>query len=110
MLRPSHNDDRTPVPVAKLTVTLPDDLLRHVDRARAVDRRRRSDIVRDALRRYLGHQPPEDEATPDEIAAIERGRAQIARGEAVTLEEALDGLGLDPRTGRRKAARPAASS
>jgi metal-responsive CopG/Arc/MetJ family transcriptional regulator len=95
------------VPATKLTVTLPDDLLRQVDRARA-GQRRRSEIVRDALRQYLGS-TPEDEATTDEVASLEHGRAQIARGESVTLEEALDGLGLDPRTGRRKAARPPAA-
>jgi Arc/MetJ-type ribon-helix-helix transcriptional regulator len=102
---------------AKLTVTLPDDLLHLVDRARA-PHRGRSEVVRDALRLYFG-QMADDEATPEEIASIEHGRAQIARGESVTLvargesvtlEEALHGLGLDPRTGRRKAVRPAPSS
>jgi predicted transcriptional regulator len=92
---------------AKLTVTLPDDLLHQVDRARA-PHRGRSEVVQDALRLYFG-QMSVDEATPEEIASIEHGRAQIARGESVTLEEALHGLGLDPRTRRRKAARSAPS-
>ena len=35
--------------------------------------------------------------TKAELAAMERGRAEIERGEYVTLEELLDELGLNPR-------------
>lgn len=93
---------------AKLTVTLPDDLLARLDDAGIKLRQRRSDIVREALLRYFG-EDSDEVASPEEIAAIEQGREQIVRGDHVTLEEALHALERDPRTGRRKAAGPAAA-
>ena len=72
----------------RVTVSLPAELIEAADRAGARERRSRSDVVREALRWYLRVQElPWEDATPEEIEAIEEGRAQIARGEFVTHED-----------------------
>jgi bifunctional DNA-binding transcriptional regulator/antitoxin component of YhaV-PrlF toxin-antitoxin module len=48
--------------------------------------------------------------TKAELAAMERGRAEVARGEYVTLEELLNELGLNPRKRGKKKARKVSSS
>jgi len=48
---------------------------------------------------------PIEEATPDEIAAMERGREEAARGEYVTLDELLDDMGTEHNKKRSKSAR-----
>ena len=56
----------------------------------------RSALVEDALRWYLRiRKLPYEQVTPEEIAAIERGRAEIARGEFVTFEEIKRDLAAD---------------
>ena len=72
----------------RVTVRLPENVVRAADEVATKRECSRSALVEDALRWYLRVQDlPWDEATPDEIEAIERGRAEIARGEFVTLEE-----------------------
>lgn len=70
---------------AKVTISLPEDLLRKADAAGAREHRTRSELVREALRWYLRIGVlPLAAATPEEIAAIEAGRAEHARGDTVT--------------------------
>jgi predicted transcriptional regulator len=72
----------------RITISLPEDVLRAADEAALSQAGTRSALVEDALRWYLRVQAlPCEEATPEEIAAIERGRADIARGEFVSFEE-----------------------
>jgi predicted transcriptional regulator len=72
----------------RITISLPEDVLRAADEAALSQASTRSALVEDALRWYLRIQElPCEEATPEEIAAIGRGRAEIARGEFVTFEE-----------------------
>ena len=71
-----------------LSVTIPEELYALIDERRKTGHYTRSEFVRDALRRYLAI--PTDDATPDEIEAIERGRADFAAGRFVTLEQLLD--------------------
>lgn len=70
-----------------LTVTIPEELYALIEERRSVGHYSRSEFVRDALRRHLTI--PTDDATPDEVAAIERGRAEFAVGDFVTLDELL---------------------
>jgi predicted transcriptional regulator len=80
----------------RITISLPDDVLRAADEAALTQERARSALVEDALRWYLRiQQLPCEEATPEEIAAIERGRAEIARGEFVTFEKIKRDLEAD---------------
>ena len=72
----------------RITISLPEDVLRAADEVALTQERARSALVEDALRWYLRIQElPSEDATSEEAAAIERGRAEIARGEFVTSEE-----------------------
>ena len=80
----------------RITISLPEDIVRASDEVAAKRECSRSALVEDALRWYLRVQDlPWDEATPEEIEAIERGRAEIARGEFVTFEEVKRDLEAD---------------
>lgn len=80
----------------RVTVTLSDDVVGAVDRAAAKRECSRSTLIEDALRWHLRVQElPCDEASPEEIEAIERGRAEHARGEFATFEEIKRDLEAD---------------
>jgi len=80
----------------RITISLPEDVLRAADQVAHTQESTRSALVEDALRWYLRVQElPCEEATPEEIEAIERGRAEIARGEFVTFEEIKRDLEAD---------------
>jgi metal-responsive CopG/Arc/MetJ family transcriptional regulator len=96
-----------PTRTKRVTISLPEEMLEAADRRARLELRDRSELVREALRFYLAR-IAEDDATPEEIAAIERGRAQHARGEYVTLDQLLHGLDTDRRPRRAKGARAAA--
>lgn len=74
-----------------LSVSLPERMIEVVDRAAEREQRTRSELVREALRFYL-QEIPAEAATPEEIAAMDRGRAEIERGEYVTLDQLLHEL------------------
>jgi predicted transcriptional regulator len=72
----------------RITVSLPGNVVRAADEVATKRECSRSALIEDALRWYLRVQDlPWEEATPEEIEAIERGRAEIARGEFVSFEE-----------------------
>ena len=80
----------------RVTVTLSEDVAGAADEVAAKRECSRSALVEDALRWYLRVQDLAwDEASPEEIEAIERGRAEIARGEFVTFEEIRRDLEAD---------------
>lgn len=77
----------------RITISLPEDVLRAADEVALTQEWSRSALVEDALRWYLRVQELRcQEATPEEI---ERGRAEIARGEFVTFEEIKRDLEVD---------------
>lgn len=84
-----------------LTISLPPLMVDELDRVRHREHRTRSELVREALRHYVGaasHRlPPAEEATTSEIAAIRQGREEYARGETVRLEDLQNDLGLPTR-------------
>lgn len=86
-----------------MTISLPEEMISDVERVRKIERRTRSELVREALRNYLAKRFPAVEATPREMAAIRRGRTEIDAGEYVTLDQLLHGLDNRPRKIRRKA-------
>jgi predicted transcriptional regulator len=52
------------------------------------EHRTRSELVREALRTYIGiRQFPEETPTPAELRAIGRGRTAFERGDFITLDE-----------------------
>jgi predicted transcriptional regulator len=80
-----------------LTISLPPAMLKQVEQVSRAESRTQSELVREALRRYFSGFPVVA-ATPAELAALARGRAEFERGEYVTLDTLLNDLG----TGRHK--------
>jgi predicted transcriptional regulator len=88
-------------------ISLPPAMARQVAEAMKREHRTRSELVREALRDYLGrfYTP-----TAAEARAIAKGRAEIQRGEYVTLDQLhaeLERLNLKER-GQEYRARPTA--
>jgi len=83
-----------------LSISLPSEMVTLVDRAAKVEHRTRSELIREALRAYLGRRIPVVEVSKEELATIERGRREIARGEYVTLDQVLHGVDSTARTQR----------
>ncbi len=81
-----------------ISVNVPEEMLPEIDEAARHEKRSRSEFIREALRRYLsygrGRLIPLDDTRPDEIEAIERARAEFARGDFVRLEDLQRELGL----------------
>jgi predicted transcriptional regulator len=91
-----------------MTISLPPEMIREVERVRRVEHRTRSELVREALRAYFTltrtYAP-----TAAERRAIERGRAAIRRGHYYTLDEFRTHLGHSGSKARTKR-RPARAS
>lgn len=85
-----------------LTISLPPAMLKELERVRRHEHRTRSELMREALRSYFSNRIPEQAPTTDELRAIRRGRAAIARGDFVTLNELRDDVGTAPRRTRDK--------
>jgi metal-responsive CopG/Arc/MetJ family transcriptional regulator len=87
-----------------VTISLPTDMLEELDRVRKREQRTRSELLREAVSRYLASEPmrqiPIMDPEPGELEAIERGRVQTARGEYVLLEDLLNDLDADRRKRR----------
>ena len=80
-----------------MTVSLPREMLQEVEVVRKREHRTRSELVREALRTYFTERvfPRSYSPTPRELAAIRKGRAEIRRGEYLTLDEFFQHLALD---------------
>lgn len=88
-----------------MTVSLPPAMIQAVEKVRKLEHRTRSELVREALRTYFSSRRfPEVVATPAELRAIERGRAEIRRGNYVTLDQLLHELGRPRRPKSTKSA------
>ena len=93
---------------AKVTISLPEELLRKADAAGEREHRTRSELVREALRWYLRISTlPISDPTPEEIAAIRAGRAEHARGETLTHADIVHELEDRVRAEGTKEARKA---
>ena len=79
-------------------------MLEATDRQAQLELRDRSELVREALRRYLARIPVVD-ATPAEVGALERGRAEHARSDFVPLEELTHDLARHRQPKRAQRAR-----
>ncbi len=87
-----------------LTISLPPAMLKELERVRREEHRTRSELMREALRSYFSSRIREVEPTQAELHAIHRGRAAIARGDFVSLEDIRDEMGTVPRRSRKKSA------
>jgi hypothetical protein len=80
-----------------IATSLPQDELAAFDRVRERQSLTRAEAMREAIRWYvgsIGRLPPAEDPLPDEAQAIREGKAQIARGEYVRLEDLQHELGL----------------
>jgi metal-responsive CopG/Arc/MetJ family transcriptional regulator len=85
-----------------LRISLPPQLVAELDRVREREHRTRSEILREALRRYItiaerGRMIRVEDALPEEIEAMRRAEEEYARGECVRLEDLHRELGLRTR-------------
>jgi Arc/MetJ-type ribon-helix-helix transcriptional regulator len=81
---------------ATFSVSLPPKMAAELERVRKTEHRTRSELVREALRRYMHAasvrglkariaELPEEEPEPDELAAIEEGSAEFREGKHLTF-------------------------
>jgi len=99
---------------ATFSVSLPPEMVEELERARKDEHRTRSEFVREALRQYMGRgvelrrmrqriaELPEEEATAEEVAAIEEGQREFREGKFITLNTLRHGMGRRPREPRGK--------
>ena len=87
-----------------LTISLPPAMLAKLERVRKAEHRTRSELFREALRTYFSSRIPEVAPTAAELRAIRRGRAAVARGDHVMLDDVFHALGTAPRRTRKKSA------
>ena len=84
-----------------VSVALPQEELVALDRLRKRDNLTRAQALREAIRRYVSQisnrEIPVEDALPDEIEAIEKGQAEIARGEYVLLDDLKHEMGRPPK-------------
>lgn len=72
-----------------MTVSLPREMIREVEEVRKAEHRTRSELVREALRVYFARARalPVYTPTAGELRAIEQGRAEMRRGQSLTIDE-----------------------
>lgn len=99
---------------ATFSVSLPPEMVEQLERARRSEHRTRSEFVREALRQYMGWGAElrrmqqriaglsEEEATAEEVEAIEEGRRAFRQGKFITLEKFRHGVGRRSQQPRRK--------
>ena len=83
-----------------LTISLPPAMSEQLEKVRKEENRTRSELMREALRQYIKNRYPVYTPTKAEITAIRRGRAEIKRGNFVTLNQLqheLESAGRKPR-------------
>ena len=85
-----------------MTISLPEAMLAEVQRVSQEETRTHSELVREALRRYIAGRFPEVSPTKAELSGISAGRAEIEKGEFVTLTQFLNGLDTKNRQKPRK--------
>ena len=96
------------MPRATWTISLPPAFAREAEEAGKREHRTRSELVREALRTYLAARAlPTYTPTARELRAIEKGRAEMRRGNYYTLNELDAFLERSRRSKRRAKARTA---
>ena len=76
-------------------------MLRDLDRIRKAEQRSRSELLREAFRRYFVARVGEVTPTRAELRALEKGRAAMKRGDYLTLDQLRDALDTPRITSRR---------
>jgi predicted transcriptional regulator len=75
------------------TISLPSEIAEAVEKTRKAEHRSRSELFREAVRVYLAARTsPAYTPTAAELRALDKGRAEIRRGNYLTLDELLASL------------------
>jgi len=93
---------------ATMTISLPRQMIQEVERVRKTEHRTRSELIREALRVYMSRARSFPVYTPTrrELQEIEKGRAEMRRGESYTIDELFNGLAGQRRKAHTKSNRP----
>lgn len=84
-------------------LNLPPQMAKQVEEAIRKEHRTPAQLMREALRTYFWLRGiPEETPTAAEVRAIRRGRAEIKRGQFVTLDELSNELATPRRKSRAK--------
>jgi predicted transcriptional regulator len=86
-----------------ITISLPEEMFAEVHRVSREERRTHSGLVREALHRYFHDRFPVA-PTQGELRAAARGRAEIAKGQYLTLDQFLHAVDTKNRKARGKGA------
>lgn len=85
-----------------MTISLPPAMAEQMAKVQKQEHRTRSELIREAWRQYFESRFPVVRATKAELAAIRRGRAEIKRGNFVTLQQLLHDLDTPNRKPSKK--------
>lgn len=80
-------------------------MAKQMERVQKEENRTRSELLREAWRHYLASRSKTYTPTKAELAAIRKGRAEIRRGQSITLEQMLHDLDTHPRQASAKRVR-----
>ena len=80
-------------------------MAKQMERVQKEENRTRSELLREAWRQYVASRSRLYTPTKAELAAIRKGRAEIRRGESVTLQQLLNDLDTHPRKASGKRVR-----
>ena len=85
-----------------LTISLPPAMAKQMEKVRKAENRTRSELLREAWRQYFDSHYGTYTPNKAEAAAIRKGRAEISRGQFVTLKQLLHELDTAHRQARSK--------
>jgi len=70
-----------------MTISLPPAMAKQMEQVQKEEHRTRSELLREAWRRYYESRHPVYTPTKAELASIRKGRAEFKRGEYITLNQ-----------------------
>jgi metal-responsive CopG/Arc/MetJ family transcriptional regulator len=80
-------------------------MAKQIERVQKEENRTRSELLREAWRQYFQNRARLYTPSKTELARIRKGRAEIRRGESVTLQQLLHDLDHHPRKASAKRVR-----
>jgi metal-responsive CopG/Arc/MetJ family transcriptional regulator len=91
-----------------LTISLPPAMVKQMEKVQKEEHRTRSELLREAWRQYFESRYGLYTPTKAEAIAIRKGRAEVSRGQFVTLRKLLHDLDTPHRQASPKRARKGA--
>ncbi len=88
-----------------MTISLPPAMAEQMKLVQKEEHRTRSELLREAWRQYFESRYKAYTPTKAELAAIRKGRAEIKRGQSITLDQLLHELDSRPRKASPKRGR-----